>query len=116
MLSFLNGSKKSRLLELQALAAAIDRSQALAEFDADGTIITANDIFLKALGYTLDEIKGKHHRMLVEPTLRDSEEYRRFWERLRAGQYEVGKYRRIAKGGREVWIQASYLHGPVPGR
>jgi methyl-accepting chemotaxis protein len=108
LLSFLNGSKKTRLLELQALAAAIHKSQALIEFDLDGTIITANDNFLQALGYTLDEIKGKHHRMMVEPTLRDSEDYRRFWERLRAGQTEVGKYRRIGKGGREVWIQASY--------
>ncbi len=113
MLSFLTGRNKSRLHELQALAKAINTSQAIIEFDPDGTIIGANENFLKAFGYTLDEVKGKHHRFLVDPAVRDGEEYRRFWERLRAGQHDAGKYLRIGKGGREVWIQASY--NPVIG-
>ncbi len=113
MLSFLSGSNKTRLLELQALARAINASQAIIEFGPDGTILSANENFLKALGYTLDELKGKPHSILVEPAHRDSDEYRRFWERLRAGQFEAGKYRRAGKGGREVWIQASY--NPVMG-
>ena len=107
MLSFLTGRNKTRLHELQALAKAINTSQAIIEFDPDGAIIGANENFLKAFGYTLEEIKGKHHRFLVDPAVRDGEEYRRFWERLRVGQHDAGKYLRIGKGGREVWIQAS---------
>ena len=113
MLSFLTGRNKTRLHELQALAKAINTSQAIIEFDPDGAIIGANENFLKAFGYTLEEIKGKHHRFLVDPAVRDGEEYRRFWERLRVGQHDAGKYLRIGKGGREVWIQASY--NPVIG-
>jgi methyl-accepting chemotaxis protein len=105
---------KIRLRELEAMAAAIDKSQAVIEFKLDGTVIMANDNFLNTLGYTLNEIQGRHHSMFVEPTYRDGDEYRRFWERLRAGQYDAAQYKRIAKGGREVWIQASYnpLVGP----
>ena len=74
----------------------------------DGTVITANDKFLAALGYTLPEIQGEHHSMFVEPALRDSEQYRSFWENLRRGQYQAAEYKRLGKGGKEVWIQASY--------
>jgi methyl-accepting chemotaxis protein len=100
------GRPQSR--DLGALVAAIDRVQAIAEFSLDGTLITANENFLRAMGYSLDEIKGKHHSMFVEPAQRDSEEYRRFWQHLREGKFEAAQYKRIGKGGREVWIQASY--------
>lgn len=89
-------------------AAAIGRSQAVIEFNLDGTIITANDNFLHALGYTLEEIKGKHHGMFVEPSERDGTAYREFWARLNRGEFQAAQYKRIGKGGREIWIQASY--------
>ena len=71
-------------------------------------IITANDNFLDALGYRLDEIQGKHHSMFVLPAMRESAEYRAFWANLNRGEFQAAEYKRIAKGGREVWIQASY--------
>jgi methyl-accepting chemotaxis protein len=91
-----------------AQAAAISESQAVIEFNTDGTIITANEKFLKALGYTLPEIKGKHHSMFVEPSERDSAVYREFWAKLNRGEYQAAEYKRIGKGGKEVWIEASY--------
>jgi methyl-accepting chemotaxis protein len=91
-----------------AQAAAISKSQAVIEFNMDGSIITANENFLKTLGYTLAEIQGKHHSMFVEPATRDSAEYRGFWAALNRGEYQAAEYKRIGKGGREVWIQASY--------
>ena len=87
---------------------AINRSQAVIEFGLDGTIIHANENFLNALGYALDEVKGKHHSMFVDPTYRSSPEYRMFWEKLGRGEFDAGIYKRIGKGGKEVWIQASY--------
>ncbi|HEY1149122.1 MAG TPA: PAS domain-containing methyl-accepting chemotaxis protein [Pseudoduganella sp.] len=95
-------------LELQAINTALNRVQALIEFQLDGTILHANDNFLKAVGYTLEEVQGKHHSMFCEPSLAASEGYRQFWERLRAGHFEQGDYKRIGKGGREIWINASY--------
>jgi len=91
-----------------ALTDAIGRSQAVIEFGMDGTIRTANDNFLKALGYSLGEIQGKHHSMFVEPSERDGAAYRDFWAALRRGEYQAAEYKRIGKGGREVWIQATY--------
>jgi methyl-accepting chemotaxis protein len=91
-----------------AQATAIGESQAVIEFNLDGTIITANENFLKALGYTLAEIKGKHHSMFVEPSERDSAAYREFWAKLNRGEYQAGEYKRIGKGSNEVWIEASY--------
>jgi methyl-accepting chemotaxis protein len=91
-----------------ATLAAIQSSQAVIEFNMDGTIITANENFLKTLGYSLGEIQGKHHRMFVEPAERESAAYREFWSSLNAGKYQAAEYKRIGKGGREVWIQASY--------
>ena len=88
--------------------AAIGKSQAAIEFQTDGTILTANDNFLKAMGYALDEIKGKHHSMFVEESYRQSADYREFWAKLNRGEYQTGEYLRIGKGGKEVWIQASY--------
>jgi len=88
--------------------AAIGKSQAVVEFNLDGTVITANDNFLKVMGYSLDEIKGRHHSMFVDEAHRHSSEYKEFWAKLNRGEYEAGEYKRTAKGGREVWIQASY--------
>jgi methyl-accepting chemotaxis protein len=94
--------------ELEATIAAIGKSQAVIEFQMDGTVITANDNFLRALGYTLDEVKGRHHSMFVDEASRQSGEYREFWARLNRGEYQAAEYKRIGKGGKEVWIQASY--------
>jgi methyl-accepting chemotaxis protein len=91
-----------------AQAVAIGKSQAVIEFNMDGTIISANQNFLGALGYRLDEIQGKHHSMFVTPEERGSAEYRAFWANLNRGEYQAAEYKRVAKGGNEVWIQASY--------
>jgi methyl-accepting chemotaxis protein len=91
-----------------AKVAALDRSQAVIEFKPDGTIVTANRNFLDALGYSLAEVEGKHHSMFVDPKERDSQDYRRFWDDLRAGKFQQAEYKRIGKGGKEIWIQATY--------
>jgi len=91
-----------------AKLAALSRSLATIEFALDGTILDANTNFLAAMGYTLAEILGRHHSLFVEPAHRDSATYRQFWEKLRLGEFQTAEYKRIAKGGREVWIQASY--------
>ncbi|MEP3068673.1 MAG: PAS domain-containing methyl-accepting chemotaxis protein [Parvibaculum sp.] len=88
--------------------AAIDRSQAVIEFQLDGTILTANQNFLTTLGYKLEEIIGRHHSMFVEKGVQDSPEYRDFWAKLAAGEFQAGQYRRFGKDGNEVWIEASY--------
>src|ERR1700755_2082447 len=95
-------------LNAEAITSAISRSQAVIEFRMDGTIITANENFLTAMGYSLAEIKDKHHSMFVEPDARGSAAYREFWAKLNRGEFHLAEYKRIAKGGREVWIQASY--------
>ena len=105
MFSFKN---KAGLQDALAQAAAISRSQAVIEFNLDGTIIAANQNFLDAMGYTLDEVKGRHHSLFVEPGQRDSQAYKAFWANLNKGEFQAAQYKRIAKGGREVWIQASY--------
>ena len=94
--------------ELVAKLKAIDQTQAVIEFNMDGTVITANENFLKTLGYTLDEIKGQHHRMFCDPTYVSSPEYPAFWQKLNRGEYDAGTYQRVGKGGKEVWIQAAY--------
>lgn len=87
---------------------AIGKSQAVIEFQMDGTVVTANDNFLNTLGYSLSEIQGKHHRMFAEPEYAQSMEYQQFWEKLNRGEFDSGEYKRIGKGGKEVWIQATY--------
>jgi methyl-accepting chemotaxis protein len=109
--SWLNPGSRGAAADLQAATAqvaAINRSQAVIEFDLEGTILTANGNFLKTLGYELDEIRGHHHSMFVEPAQRESAEYKRFWEKLGRGEFEAAQYLRIGKGGRRVWIQATY--------
>jgi methyl-accepting chemotaxis protein len=100
--------QKLRNADFQGQIEAIGRVQAVIEFELDGTILTANENFSKTLGYTLAELQGKHHSLFLEPAARSSSEYRQFWARLADGQFQAGRFKRIAKGGREVWIQASY--------
>ena len=94
--------------ESAAILAALNKSQASIEFKTDGTIITANENFLNAMGYTLAEVQGKHHSMFVEPAYRDSAEYKQFWESLGQGKFQRAQFKRIGKGGKEIWIEASY--------
>ncbi|WP_028133314.1 methyl-accepting chemotaxis protein [Bradyrhizobium japonicum] len=101
-------AEKLKNADLAGQLAAIDKAQAVIEFNMDGTIITANANFLGALGYSLAEIKGHHHSMFVEPGERDSGAYREFWAALNRGEYQAAEYKRIGKGGKEVYIQASY--------
>jgi len=96
------------ILGKSGMETAISRSMAVIEFDLQGNILDANDNFLQATGYTLAEIKGQHHRMFVDADYAKSAEYRDFWARLGRGDYDAGQYRRLGKGGREIWIQASY--------
>ena len=101
-------AKEQQFADYAGQVAAINKSQAVIEFNLDGTIIKANDNFLSTVGYTLAEIEGRHHRMFVEPSYADSPEYRQFWRDLSEGRFHTGEYQRIGKGGREVWIQATY--------
>lgn len=101
-------AQKRRQLEDAGRIAAIDRAQAVIEFELDGTIVAANRNFLNALGYEFDEIQGRHHGMFVSPDERESEAYRAFWASLNRGEYQSGEYKRFGKNGREVWILASY--------
>ena len=100
--------QKLQAADFEGQIQAVGKAQAVIEFNLDGTIITANNNFLNALGYTLAEVQGQHHRMFVEESFRTSAEYRQFWEALNRGEYQAGEYKRIGKGGKEVWIQASY--------
>lgn len=87
---------------------AVSRAQAIIEFTPDGEILYANENFLKTVGYRLEEIQGRHHRMFVEEAYAKSAEYQAFWRDLKAGEFTAAEFRRVGKGGREVWIQASY--------
>jgi methyl-accepting chemotaxis protein len=101
-------AQKLRALDLEGQIAALHRSQAVIAFDPTGTILEANQNFLDAVGYRLDEIRGRHHSMFVDATEQAGAVYRGFWDRLGRGEFAAGEFRRIAKGGREVWIQATY--------
>lgn len=95
--------------ELKALVAAIAKSQAMISFKMDGTILEANENFLNVMGYSLDEVQGKHHSMFIEPNYASSGKYKNFWESLNQGEPKVAEFKRLAKGRKEVWIQASYI-------
>jgi methyl-accepting chemotaxis protein len=101
-------AQKTAAADSHSQLAAIGRSQAVIEFNLDGTIITANENFCTAMGYALDEIRGRHHRMFVDPAYGQSAEYQAFWDKLRRGEGMAAEYKRFGKGGKEVWIQASY--------
>src|SRR5690349_18391833 len=96
------------LVDYRGQIEAISKSQAVIEFNMDGTIIHANDNFLKVMNYTLAEIQGQHHNIFVDPEYGRSFTYREFWSRLNRGEYLSDEFKRIGKGGREVYIQASY--------
>ncbi len=100
--------QKQRTSDIESQIAAIEKSQAVIEFSMDGMVRCANDIFLNAIGYTREELQGRHHSLLVPPEDRDSDEYRDFWSRLNRGEFIRGEYRRIAKDGSDVWIQGCY--------
>lgn len=114
---------KSDLLEIQrfscalseanAKLAAVSRSMAMIEFDPTGVILDANENFCKAVGYSLEEIRGKHHRIFCEGDYAKSEEYQRFWRELERGEPSSGTFQRLNKKGQEVWLEASYM--PVIG-
>lgn len=101
-------AQKMRALDADGQIAALHRSQAVIAFDPTGTILDANANFLDAMGYRLDEIQGQHHSLFVNATERASDAYRAFWAKLTRGEFAAGEFRRIAQGGREVWIQGTY--------
>lgn len=105
-MGFLN--KNSIKGEQAALLLALDRSQAIIHFKTDGTILDANENFLNAVNYSLSEIKDKHHSLFVEKAYADSNEYKNFWNDLRAGKFQAAEYKRLGKGGKEIWLQATY--------
>jgi methyl-accepting chemotaxis protein len=107
-MAFFSKLKSSQSQKPDSKLEAIDRSLAVIEFDVDGTIRTANRNFLSAVGYELREIAGQHHRMFVEPSEAASPSYAAFWQDLRNGQFKSAQYKRLGKGGREIWIQATY--------
>jgi methyl-accepting chemotaxis protein len=96
------------LADLRGKVAAIGRSQPMIEFDLEGTVLFANDNFLQASGYSLAEIRGQHHRMFVDPEDRDTPKYREFWTKLRRGETQSAQYKRVARNGRPLWVQATY--------
>lgn len=100
--------QKLEYADLLGQVSAINKSQAVIEFDLDGTVRTANALFLDALGYSLAEIVGRHHRMFVESAYAGTSAYEDFWSNLRSGRYQSGQFKRLAKDGRPVWIEASY--------
>lgn len=100
--------QKVKTADYEGQLAAISKSQAVISFSLDGRILDANANFLKAVGYTIEEVRGQHHSIFVDPTHRQSHEYRLFWDKLGRGEYDAGEYKRIARGGREIWLQASY--------
>lgn len=99
---------KLKNAEFEGKMSAISKAQAVIEFSLDGTILTANENFLATTGYTLDDIKGKHHRMFCDPAYTNSAEYQLFWQKLARGEFDAGRYKRFGRGGKAVWIQASY--------
>lgn len=101
-------ARKRHELDAQNQLRAIDRSQAMIQFDMEGHVITANDTFLRTMGYSLREVQHQHHSMFCDQDMIRSEEYRDFWADLRSGKFQTGRYRRLGKFGREVWILATY--------
>jgi methyl-accepting chemotaxis protein len=103
-----DASVLARRADVEGQLAAINKAQAVITFELDGTVRSANDNFLRTMGYSLEEIRGRHHSMFVEPGYRASSEYRAFWAKLARGEFDAGQYQRVAKGGRNIWLQASY--------
>lgn len=106
VVKFATDISKNKLKECEL--AALSKSQAVIEFSLDGAVLTANDNFQKTLGYSLDEIRGKHHSMFCDPSYTSTQEYRNFWSELARGEFQSGLFKRINRQGKEIWIQASY--------
>ena len=111
---------RERLLNLDYAAQlqAISRCNAMIQFAPDGTILDANPSFLRTMGYTLEELRGRHHRIFLPPAERDSADYRHFWEKLNQGEHQAAQFRRLTRDGREIWIEGAYnpildRHGKV---
>ena len=103
-----DASLRLQNLNYAAQANSIGRVRGVVEFNIDGTIVTANELFLKSTGYSLAEIKGRHHSMFLDPSERDTAAYRNFWTKLSRGEYEAAESKRFGKGGKEIWILAAY--------
>ncbi|WP_428409353.1 PAS domain S-box protein [Hyphococcus sp.] len=101
-------SSGAEMGKARSVIAALDRSQAVIEFTLDGNIVSANENFLKTVGYSLNEIVGKHHSIFVDPKESGGPAYRAFWDKLGRGEFDAGKYKRVTKSGDEIWISASY--------
>ena len=101
-------AEKLRTADVMGQIAAINRSQGVIHFDLDGMVLDANENFLRALNYSLDEVRGKHHSTFVDPAHAETADYRSLWEGLRRGEYQTNVFKRVGKAGKEVWIQASY--------
>lgn len=98
--------------DLKGQTAAASRSQAIIEFTLDGSILSVNENFLKAMEYCREELTGRHHSMFVEPSYRDSAEYRAFWEKLGSGEFDAGQHKRLVEGGREATAERAGRVGP----
>jgi methyl-accepting chemotaxis protein len=94
--------------DLLAIYEALDRVQAIIEFNLDGTVVSANDNFLQIFGYELDDVVGKHHRIFCEPSYAESDAYAEFWKDLGSGEFRAAEFKRLGKGGQEIWLRASY--------
>ena len=101
-------AQRGRNADFEGKVKAIERAQAVIEFDTEGRILTANENFLKVTGYNADEVIGRHHRMFVDPAFISTDAYTNFWDRLGRGEFESGEYKRFGKGGKEIWLQAAY--------
>jgi methyl-accepting chemotaxis protein len=99
---------KLKNAEYESKVAAMSKAQAVIEFDMTGHVLCANDNFLDAMGYTIDDIRGEHHRMFCEPEYATGSEYKRFWQKLNRGEFDSGRYKRIGNNGKTIWIQATY--------
>lgn len=110
VVAYINDITLQKLInaDYQGQIAAIHKAQAVVEFNMDGTIVYANENFTNAIGYTLEEIEGRHHSLFVDEVFSVSADYKEFWAKLNRGEYVTGEFRRIGKDGKPVWIQASY--------
>jgi methyl-accepting chemotaxis protein len=107
-LSLMQEQLRKLIAENESQLAAINKSQMVIEYQLDGTIVTANDNFLRALGYSLDEVKGRHQTMFADPAVRNTDESRRIWDGVRRGESSGGRFKRTSKSGQTVWIEGSY--------
>ena len=101
-------AEKARTAELAGLVDAMQKAQAVVEFDMDGLLVNANENFLSLMGYAIDDVRGEHHRVFCDDDYAASLAYRKFWQKLNRGEFDCGRYRRLGNNGKVVWIQATY--------